>query len=71
MSNIVDDVVKVMDEVRRFVECDFAIGVEGDDSGMSPPCKQALNKWERIYHTKINRPGQIVSHSPSESSNKL
>ena len=39
MSNIVEDIVKVMDEVKRFVECDFALGAEGDDSGIRPPHK--------------------------------
>ena len=62
MSGPIDDVITVMDEVRRFVECDFALGAEGGNSGMSPPCKQALTKWQRFYHSKINGPGQIVSH---------
>ena len=62
MLSPVDDIIKVMDEVRRFVECDFALGAEGDDLGMSPPRKQALAKWQRFYHFKINGPGQIVSN---------
>ena len=62
MSNPVDDIIKVMDEVRKFVQCNFALGAKGDESGMSPPCKQALAKWQRFYHSKINGPGQIVSH---------
>ena len=62
MSGPIDDVIIVMEEVRRFVECDFTLEMEGDDSGMSRPRKQALAKWQRFYHSKINRPRQIVSH---------
>ena len=46
MSHPIDDVITVMDEVRRFIECDFALGAEGGDSGMNPPQKQALSKWQ-------------------------
>ena len=43
--------------------CKFgALGAEGDNLGMSLPRKQALAKWQRFYHSKINGPGQIVSH---------
>ena len=46
MSGPIDDVITVMDEVRRFIECDFALGAEGGDLGMSPPRIQALSKWQ-------------------------
>ena len=46
MSGPIDNVITVMDEVRRFVEGDFALGAEGGDSGMSPPQKKVLSKWQ-------------------------
>ena len=62
ISGPINDAIILMDEVRRFVECDFILWMEGDDSGMSLPCKQALAKWQRFYHSKINGPGQIISY---------
>ena len=52
-----DDIVRTMEKAREFVQCDFALGAEGDELTISWPRKQALAKWQRYYQSTINRPG--------------
>ena len=61
MTNLLEDVLTVMSEVKRFIEHDFRLGLPGDISDMSPVCKSALVKWQRCYYAKMSSPGQVVN----------